>query len=154
MYVKLLCDSQGQIPASLMQPVTPLVFANRTVLDKRLFVCVKITVLPDVYLASSHLPAPITLSCVPLSFRMPLYILLLMPISLSMTRLSGEARFPINTQAYFIALDCTVRSPHFHQACIVCCWGSQIFHSCFAWLFEQIAKCGILLRENVFLKCL
>lgn len=61
--------------------------------NKGLFICVKITALPqsDVYLAASHLPAPIILSCVPLSSWVSLYILLLLLISFPMTRLSEEA---------------------------------------------------------------
>lgn len=55
-----------------------------------------------VYLASSRLPAPITLICVLLSFWMPFYFLRLLLISSPVTRLSEEAVvFPINTQASF-----------------------------------------------------
>lgn len=53
----------------------------------------RFTVLPqsDVYLASSHLPAPIIFSCVPLSSWVSLCILLLLLISFPMTRLTEEA---------------------------------------------------------------
>lgn len=56
----------------------------------------RFTVLPqsDVYLASSHLPAPIIFSCVPLSSWVSLCILLLLLISFPMTRLSEEAVVP------------------------------------------------------------
>lgn len=71
-----------------------------------LFVREEFTASPrsDVYLTSSHLPAPIVPSCVPLPSRVSLCILLLLLISSPMTRLTEEAGcavFPINTQAYF-----------------------------------------------------
>lgn len=71
-----------------------------------LFVREEFTASPrsDVYLRSSHLPAPIVPSCVPLPSRVSLCILLLLLISSPMTRLTEEAGcavFPINTQAYF-----------------------------------------------------
>lgn len=86
-------ESRGGKKVSWVLQIIHFIFATSAFLDKRLFVCVKITVLPqtDVYLTSSHLPALIILSCVPLSSRVSLYILLLLLISFPMTRLSEEA---------------------------------------------------------------
>lgn len=92
-------------------------FAWSTLFSMRgLFVREEFTASPrsDVYLTSSHLPAPIVPSCVPLPSRVSLCILLLLLISSPMTRLTEEAGcavFPINTQAYFWAVVCAARSP-------------------------------------------